>query len=78
VEKLNIFCSCVSVIFLGAATIRVGLRGRYLGGLKLVSYVRKYPSEPRWYHRLITVAFGFLALLFGIGFFIIVSLSAMK
>jgi hypothetical protein len=79
VEKLIIVCSCSSVIFLGAAIIRVGLRGQYLGGLKLVSNVRKYPAEPRWYHRLITVALGVLSVLFGIGFFISVFvLSAMK
>jgi hypothetical protein len=56
-----------------------GMRGQYLGGLKLVSNVRKYPAEPRWYHRLITVALGVLSVLFGIGFFISVFvLSAMK
>jgi uncharacterized membrane protein (DUF485 family) len=57
-------------MFLGAAIIRVGLFGRYLGGLRLVSYVRKYLSEPRWYHRLITAGGGFLVVLLGIGLFI--------
>ena len=45
-EELILFCLCVSLVLLGAA-IRVGMRGRYLGSLKLVSNVRKYPTEPR-------------------------------
>ena len=46
-EELILFCLCVSLVFLGAAIIRVGMRGRYLGSLKLVWNVRKYPTEPR-------------------------------
>jgi len=78
-EELILFCLCVSLVFLGAAIIRVGMRGRYLGSLKLVSNVRKYPTEPRWYHRSVTVAFGILSVLFGIGSFIFVFvLSGLK
>jgi len=66
-------------VSLGAAIIRVGMRGRYLGSLKLVSNVRKYPTEPRWYRRSVTVAFGILSVLFGIGSFIFVFvLSGLK
>jgi hypothetical protein len=61
-------------MFLGGAIVRVGLRGRYLGRLKLVSNVRKYTVEPRWYHRFITAAFGVLTFLFAIGFFVFVFL----
>ncbi len=78
-EELILFCLCVSLVFLGAAIIRVGMRGRYLGSLRLVSSVRKYPTEPRWYHRSVTVAFGILSVQFGIGSFIFVFvLSGLK
>jgi hypothetical protein len=59
-------------MFLGGAIVRVGLRGRYLGSLKLVSNVRKYAAEPRWNHRLITASFGVLTFLFAIGYFVLV------
>jgi NADH:ubiquinone oxidoreductase subunit 5 (subunit L)/multisubunit Na+/H+ antiporter MnhA subunit len=78
VENLILFCLCISLVFLGAAIIRVGLRGQYLGGLKPVSNVRKYPAEPNWYHRLITVALGVLVVLFGIAFIYEFVLSAKK
>ena len=59
--------------------LSVPWRGGYLGSLKLVSNVRKYPTEPRWYHRSVTVAFGILSALFGIGSFIFVFvLSGLK
>jgi hypothetical protein len=77
-EKLILFCFCVSIVFLGAAIIRVGIRGRYLGSLKLVSNVRKYPVEPLWYHRSITVALGILSLLFGVGALLEFVLSGAK
>jgi hypothetical protein len=54
------------LIFLGAAITRVGIIGRNLGRLRLVSFVRKYAEPPLWYHRCITVGIGVGAILFGI------------
>jgi hypothetical protein len=70
----------VFMIFLGLAIIRVGLVGKYLDHLRLVSYVKKSSDEPRWYHRCITTGMGALFVLLGTGLFVflVLSLSRLK
>ena len=53
------------LLFLGAAITRVGIVGQNLGTFKLVSFVRKYPEPPRWYHRVVTVGIGVISILVG-------------
>ncbi len=55
------------VIFLGAAMVRVGVAGKYLGRWKLVSFVEKHPETPRLYHRWITAGVGAAFVLIGVG-----------
>jgi hypothetical protein len=75
---LIVFGVSVIVIFLGLAIIRVGFVGRYLGQLKMVSYVKKYSYEPRSYHRWITIGIGIVFVLLGTSAFIVVMLSLSK
>jgi hypothetical protein len=56
---------CAFVIFLGVAITRVGLYGQHLGGLRLVSNVKKYAGAPRWQHRCMTAGCGIVMILLG-------------
>ena len=73
--NLIIFGLSIILTFLGLAIIRVGLVGRYLDRLWLVSHVKKREGEPLWYHRCITTGVGILALVIGTSLFILVILA---
>jgi hypothetical protein len=67
-ETVAISILSAFVILIGIACVRVGLIGQHLGGLKLVSYVKKYREEPQLRHRRITVGVGATLILIGVGF----------
>ncbi len=64
----GILLASLVLVALGVAIIRVGLIGQYLGGLRLVSFVKKYPENPRLHHRIITTGIGMVSVLLGLGF----------
>jgi hypothetical protein len=64
-SDIGVLCLGVLTIFIGAAIVRVGICGKYLGRLRLVSNVEKYSEQPRRYHRYITAGGGILFILLG-------------
>jgi len=70
-ETLAIVSLAGFIIFLGVALIRVGMIGPFLGRLRLVSFVKKYPDQPQLYHRWFTAGIGVVCVLLGIGFTIL-------
>jgi uncharacterized membrane protein HdeD (DUF308 family) len=58
------------VILMGIAITRVGLHGKHLGRLTLVSNVKKHPEPPRRHHRLITAGVGITYVLLGLAILI--------
>jgi hypothetical protein len=66
-ETLVIVCLAGLTIFLGVALIRVGMIGPFLGRWRMVSFVKKYPDQPKLYHRWLTAGIGIVSILLGIG-----------
>ncbi len=64
-SDIVVICFGAFTIFIGAAIVRVGINGKYLGRLRLVSNVEKYREQPRRYHRCITAGGGILFILLG-------------
>jgi len=69
-ETLTIISLAGFIIFLGVALIRVGMIGPFLGRWRMVSFVKKYPDQPKLYHRWFTAGIGIVCVLLGIGFHI--------
>ena len=67
-ETLTIISLAGFIIFLGVALIRVGIIGPFLGRWRMVSFVKKYPDQPKLYHRWFTAGIGIVCVLLGIGF----------
>ena len=70
-ETLTIVSLAGFLMFLGVALIRVGMIGPFLGRLRMVSFVKKYPDRPKLPHRWFTAGIGIVCILLGIGFAIL-------
>jgi hypothetical protein len=71
VEDIVVLLVCAFVILIGVAILRVGLYGKYLGRLRLVSYVQKHAQQPSWRHRCITAGLGVVFVLLGVALLVL-------